>query len=68
MRYKNGCEGARREKSCSCPYEKKGIPTQIPDDESLSAGQGFHYFKLGTQGAETDEENRQRMISIQLSS
>ena len=48
MRYKNGCEGARREGSCRCPYEIKGIVAQIPDDESLSAGQGFHYFKLGT--------------------
>ena len=48
MRYKNGCEGARREGSCRCPYKIKGISAQIPDDESLSAGQGFHYFKLGT--------------------
>ena len=68
MKYKNGCEGARREGSCRCPYEIKGISAQIPDDESLSAGQGFHYFKLRTQGAETYEENRHRMISIQLSS
>ena len=26
MRYNNGCEGARREGSCRCPYEIKGIP------------------------------------------
>ena len=26
MRYKNGCEGARREGSCRCSYEIKGIP------------------------------------------
>ena len=48
MRYKNGCKGARREGSCRRPYEIKGISAQIPDDKSLSAGQGFHYFKLGT--------------------
>ena len=48
MRYKTGCEGARREGSYRYPCEIKGISAQIPDDGSLSAGQGFHYFKLGT--------------------
>ena len=31
----------RREGSCRCPYEIKGISAQIPDDESLSAGPTF---------------------------
>ena len=69
MRYKNGCEGATRERSCRCPYENKGIPAQIPDDESRSTGQASTTSSLEhREGVETDEENRQRIISIQLSS
>ena len=45
------------------------MPAPIPDAESLSGGHGFHYFKLGTQGARSNRIDKQRidkqMISIQ---
>ena len=65
VRYNNGFECETREGPCRCPYEVKGMPAPLPDEESLSAGQGFHYFKRGTQEPNVMKRKDKGMISIQ---
>jgi hypothetical protein len=58
-KYNNGIEGFRTSGDRRCPYDVQRVPAPIPDYETQKSGGGFHYHKLGSNGAEENQQNRE---------